>query len=237
MKEYQRSYLDFCLTAGVLQFGTFTLKSGRQSPYFFNAGLFNTGKLLHAVGEYYASAILDHQPTFSPTLLFGPAYKGIPLVSAAAVSLSMRGVDLPYAFNRKEAKDHGEGGSLVGHTDLRGQRVVIVDDVITAGTAIREVFPMLRAAGAVVAGVLVAVDRMEVGPTSTDGLSAMMEVERDMGVPVRAIVTMDDIMRYMEEKGGFADALLGMREYRGKYGVKASAIAAVSAATPTPADR
>ncbi|KAJ3368439.1 hypothetical protein GGF31_006400 [Allomyces arbusculus] len=218
MKQYQREYLDFCLAAGVLQFGQFTLKSGRISPYFFNAGLFNTGDLLHAVGKYYAAAMLDHQQeTFKATVLFGPAYKGIPLVSATAIALACHyGTSLPYVFNRKEAKDHGEGGNLVGFTKLSGERVLIVDDVITAGTAIRESFPLLKANKAEVAGVLVAVDRMERG---TGAKSAIQEVQEDMGVPVRAIVSMTDIMTYLEEKGGHETVLADMRKYRATYGI------------------
>ncbi|ORZ34031.1 orotate phosphoribosyltransferase, partial [Catenaria anguillulae PL171] len=220
MKPYQREYLDFCLSAGVLQFGSFTLKSGRTSPYFFNAGLFNTGDLLNQVGRFYASAILDHEDTFRPSVLFGPAYKGIPLVATTAVNLAVMGHNMPYVFNRKEAKDHGEGGSLVGMSKLQGERVLIVDDVITAGAAIRESFPLLRDHnGATVAGVLVALDRMERGQGER---SAMQEVEQDMGVPVRAIVTMENIIEYLEEKGGQDEALAAMREYRQMFGVSSA---------------
>ncbi|KAL7753272.1 orotate phosphoribosyltransferase [Sorochytrium milnesiophthora] len=217
--SYKQDYIRFCLDSGVLQFGSFTLKSGRCSPYFLNAGRFDTGQALATVGSFYADAVLDHAATFQHDVLFGPAYKGIPLVTATAVALANKGHSFPYAFNRKEAKDHGEGGSLVG-ASLAGKRVLIVDDVITAGTAIRECFPILEAAGATVAGVLVAVDRMEVAGNNT-GKSAIQEVQESMGVPVRAIVTMDDIMEYLEQQGDREDVLSQMKQYREQYGIKA----------------
>ncbi|MFP5382809.1 MAG: orotate phosphoribosyltransferase [Gammaproteobacteria bacterium] len=213
MQPYQRDFIRFCLERNVLRFGEFTLKSGRQSPYFFNAGLFNTGGALAALGRFYADAIVASGARFD--LLFGPAYKGIPLVSATAVALADRhGRDLPWCFNRKEAKDHGEGGSLVG-APLAG-RVLIVDDVITAGTAIREVMQIVRAAGAEPAGVIVALDRQEKGKGE---LSAIQEVERDFAIPVYSIVALTQLVEFLREDVSRAADLAGVEAYRGKYGV------------------
>src|SRR5271154_5649134 len=186
---YQREFIDLCLRHEVLKFGTFTLKSGRESPYFFNAGLFNSGAAIAAVGRAYAAALAASDLRFD--MLFGPAYKGIPLVTIAAASMAERhGRNLPFAFNRKEAKDHGEGGKIVGST-LQG-RVLIVDDVITAGTAIRESIDIILAQGATPAGVLLALDRQERAPDSDS--SAVQEVRGEFGIPVVAVVNLADLM-------------------------------------------
>ena len=215
MREYQREFIEFALNQGVLRFGSFTLKSGRQSPYFFNAGLFNTGKRLAALGQFYAAAIIDHQ--LDGDVLFGPAYKGIPIASATAVQLSEHfGRDMPWCFNRKEAKDHGEGGLIVG-SPLAG-RVLIIDDVITAGTAIREVMQIVQDARAQAIGVLVAVDRQERGKGM---LSAIQEVERDFDIPVVSIIQFEQLIAYIEQTGHHAEHLDAMRAYRDQYGVVA----------------
>lgn len=217
MRPYQREFIEFALAQGVLRFGSFTLKSGRQSPYFFNAGLFNTGRRLAALGRYYAAAILDSG--IEADVLFGPAYKGIPIASATAVQLAEHfDRDLPWCFNRKEAKDHGEGGLMVG-SPLQG-RVLIIDDVITAGTAIREVMQIVSRAGAKAVGVVVAVDRQERGQGA---LSAIQEVERDFGMPVISIIRLDQIIAYLEETGLHAEHLDAMRRYRAEFGVGAPA--------------
>jgi len=217
MRPYQREFIEFALAQGVLRFGSFTLKSGRQSPYFFNAGLFNTGRRLAALGRYYAAAILDS--SIEADVLFGPAYKGIPIASATAVQLAEHfDRDLPWCFNRKEAKDHGEGGLMVG-SPLQG-RVLIIDDVITAGTAIREVMQIVSRAGANAVGVVVAVDRQERGQGA---LSAIQEVERDFGMPVISIIRLDQIIAYLEETGLHAEHLDAMRRYRAEFGVGAPA--------------
>ncbi len=206
MRDYQREFIGFALRHGVLRFGNFTLKSGRQSPYFFNAGLFNTGKMLAELGRFYAEAIRDAGIEFD--VLFGPAYKGIPLAAATAVQLADDfDVDTPWCFNRKEAKDHGEGGTLVG-SPLTG-RVLIIDDVITAGTAIREVMTIIQQAKAGAAGVIVALDRQEKGKGE---LSAIQEVERDFGIPVISIVKLAQIVTYLEETG--SEHLDAIRAYR-----------------------
>ncbi|MFP5441869.1 MAG: orotate phosphoribosyltransferase [Gammaproteobacteria bacterium] len=213
MQPYQREFIRFCLDRNVLRFGDFTLKSGRQSPYFFNAGLFNTGGALAQLGGFYAAAIQSSGAQFD--LLFGPAYKGIPLVSATAVALAEKhGRDLPWCFNRKEAKDHGEGGTLVG-APLKG-RVLIVDDVITAGTAIREVMQIVQAAGAQAAGVVVALDRQEKGKAE---LSAIQEVERDFGLRVYSIVSLAQIIEFLREDPSRAADLARVEAYRARYGV------------------
>jgi orotate phosphoribosyltransferase len=215
MQDYQRSFIEFALDHEVLRFGEFTLKSGRTSPYFFNAGLFNTGARLAALGRYYADAIVDSGLDFD--VLLGPAYKGIPIASAAAVQLSaLHDRDVPWCFNRKEAKDHGEGGLIVG-SPLQG-RVLVVDDVITAGTAIREVMQIVDAAGAKCAGIMVAVDRQERGRAE---LSAIQEVERDFGVPVVSIIAFDQIIEYVEETGRHAEHLDAIRGYREEHGISA----------------
>jgi orotate phosphoribosyltransferase len=215
MQDYQHDFIELALAHDVLRFGEFTLKSGRRSPYFFNAGLFNTGERLAGLGRFYADAIVDSGVEFD--VLMGPAYKGIPIASAAAVQLSsVHGRDVPWCFNRKEAKDHGEGGLIVG-SPLEG-RVLVVDDVITAGTAIREVMEIVSAAGAQVSGVVVAVDRQERG---TGDLSAIQEVERDFGVQVVPIIAFDQIIEYVEQTGRHAEHLDAIRGYREEFGTRA----------------
>ncbi len=215
MHDYQRDFIEFSLEHEVLRFGEFTLKSGRTSPYFFNAGLFNTGARLAALGRFYAAAIERSGVEFD--VLLGPAYKGIPIAAATAVQLSEQvGRDVPWCFNRKEPKDHGEGGLIVG-SPLRG-RVLIVDDVITAGTAIREVMDIVEGAGAEAAGVMVAVDRQERG---TGELSAIQEVERDFGVPVVSIIDFSQIVAYVEESGRHTEHLDAIRAYRDEFGISA----------------
>ena len=213
MRDYQRDFLDFAIGRGVLRFGKFTLKSGRISPYFFNAGLFDSGAALARLGRCYAAAIMDAGLAFD--VLFGPAYKGIPLVATVAVALAEQyGRDVPWCFNRKEAKDHGEGGLIVG-ASLKG-RVLIVDDVITAGTAIRETMQILAACDATPAGVLIALDRRERGQGE---LSAVQEVERAHDISVTSIVNLDDVVAYLAERPDYAEQLEKMQDYRARYGV------------------
>ncbi|MFM0961981.1 orotate phosphoribosyltransferase [Yersinia enterocolitica] len=213
MKAYQREFIEFALNKQVLKFGEFTLKSGRISPYFFNAGLFNTGLDLAKLGRFYAAALMDCGVEFD--LLFGPAYKGIPIATTTAVALAEHhNRDVPYCFNRKEAKDHGEGGSLVG-SPLQG-RVMLVDDVITAGTAIRESMEIINAQGATLAGVMISLDRQERGRGE---ISAIQEVERDYHCKVIAIVTLNDVISYLEEKPEMSNHLTAVRHYREQYGV------------------
>ncbi len=213
MKAYQREFIEFALEKQVLKFGEFTLKSGRKSPYFFNAGLFNTGRDLARLGRFYAAALVDSGIEFD--LLFGPAYKGIPIATTTAVALAdHHDVDTPYCFNRKEAKDHGEGGNLVG-SKLEG-RVMLVDDVITAGTAIRESMELIQANKADLAGVLVAIDRQEKGKGE---LSAIQEVERDFGCAVISIVSLTDLITYLEQQGNNTEHLEAVKAYRAQYGI------------------
>ncbi|MGO9513612.1 MAG: orotate phosphoribosyltransferase [Steroidobacteraceae bacterium] len=208
---YQSEFIDLCMRLGVLRFGSFKLKSGRESPYFFNAGLFATGAAIAAVGRAYSDAVVASDVTFD--MLFGPAYKGIPLVTAAAAALAERhGLNLPFAFNRKESKDHGEGGLTVG-SPLKG-RVLIVDDVITAGTAVRESIDIIRGAGAHPAGVLLALDRQERGAVSP--LSAVQEVREQFGIPVVAVVGLSDLIHHMQSLGRTAE-LSSMQSYRDRY--------------------
>ncbi|HBK7246724.1 TPA: orotate phosphoribosyltransferase [Vibrio cholerae] len=213
MKAYQREFIEFALEKQVLKFGEFTLKSGRKSPYFFNAGLFNTGRDLARLGRFYAAALVDSGIEFD--VLFGPAYKGIPIATTTAVALAdHHNVDTPYCFNRKEAKDHGEGGNLVG-SKLEG-RVMLVDDVITAGTAIRESMELIQANNADLAGVLVAIDRQEKGKGE---LSAIQEVERDFGCAVISIVSLTDLITYLEQQGNNTEHLEAVKAYRAQYGI------------------
>lgn len=214
MQTYQRDFIEFALQRGVLRFGEFTLKSGRTSPYFFNAGLFQTGEDLSRLGDFYAAALQDSGLHYD--LLFGPAYKGIPLASATSIALYRNHqVNTPYVFNRKEKKDHGEGGSLVG-APLQGD-TVIIDDVITAGTAIREVMDIIAAyPDARLSGVLVALDRQERGQGER---SAIQEIESEYGVPVVSIVTLSDVLKYLQEQPGMAEHLAAAQAYRDKYGI------------------
>jgi orotate phosphoribosyltransferase len=207
-----RSFIDLCLELGVLRFGEFKLKSGRLSPYFFNAGLFNSGRALAGLGRAYAQAIQNSGVEFD--VLFGPAYKGIPLVSTTAVALAdHHGRSVPWSFNRKEAKDHGEGGNIVG-APLRG-RVLIVDDVITAGTAIREATDIIRNAGAEPVGVVLALDRQERGQGQ---LSAVQEVEQTLQLPVTSILRLADLIDYLRHSGD-ATQLAAIERYRSQYGI------------------
>ncbi|MBT9531836.1 MAG: orotate phosphoribosyltransferase [Pseudomonas sp.] len=215
MQAYQREFIRFAIERGVLRFGSFTLKSGRTSPYFFNAGLFNSGLALAQLGRFYAAAVVDSGIAFD--VLFGPAYKGIPLAAATAVALAeQHELDLPWCFNRKEAKTHGEGGSLVG-APLEG-RVLIVDDVITAGTAIREVMQIIQAQGAQAAGVLIALNREERGQGE---LSAIQEVERDFAMPVVSIVSLTQVLEYLADNAELKQHLPAVQAYREQYGIQA----------------
>lgn len=215
MKDYQNEFLDFAIATGVLCFGEFTLKSGRLSPYFFNSGLFNTGESLARLGRYYAQSIEDSGIEFD--CIFGPAYKGIPLVATASVALfDHHQRNVPYVFNRKEAKDHGEGGVTVG-AKLEG-RVLIIDDVISSGMSVDESVEIIRAAGATPAGVSISLDRMERGRDSE--LTAIQAVEERHGIKVASIVTLDDLITYLEDKPDQAEDLARIRAYRVEYGPK-----------------
>lgn len=213
MKAFQQAFIEFAIARGVLKFGEFTLKSGRKSPYFFNAGLFNRGGDLAKLGRYYADALTDAGIDFD--VLFGPAYKGIPIATTTAVALAdHHNLDVPYCFNRKEAKAHGEGGNLVG-SPLEG-KVMLVDDVITAGTAIRESMTLIEANNASLAGVLIALDRQERG---TGELSAIQEVERDYNTKVVSIVSLNDVVTYLRSAGGYDEAISAIEAYRENYGI------------------
>ena len=212
MESYQKEFIEFSIECGVLRFGEFTLKSGRKSPYFFNTGLFNSGAKLSALGQYYASAIVANGIEFDG--IYGPAYKGIPLGTAIAISLSRdHGYDLPVSFNRKEEKDHGEGGSILG-ASLAG-RQLIVDDVISAGTSVNESVATIRAHGAKPAAVMISLNRQERG---SGEVSAITEVEQQHQLQVHSIVTLFNIMEYLEEKGGFSQQISAIREYRHEFG-------------------
>lgn len=234
MSDFRQEFIEFAISRNVLCFGEFKTKAGRMSPYFFNAGLFNDGDSLRQLGQFYAKAILAARLPFD--MLFGPAYKGIPLVSAIAIALAAGGNNHPFCFNRKEAKDHGEGGNIVG-APLSG-RVLIVDDVISAGTSVRESVELICAASAlsfggaitileklallkikgdaVPCGVVIALDRMERGSAE---LSAVQEVQQAYAMPVISIVNLDDIMRYLQSRDGLADNLRAVASYRAQYGV------------------
>ena len=213
MRAYKREFLELSLELGVLRLGEFTLKSGRNSPYFFDAGLFSTGYAAAKLGRYYASAIADSDLEFD--MLFGPAYKGIPLVALAASALAEHhDLDVPYAFNRKEAKGHGEGGSIVG-APLAG-KVLIVDDVITAGTAVREAQQIITSAGADIAGLVISLDRQEIG---RDSRSAVQEVEQTLRIPVISIVQLEDLVDLLEESTEYSEFLKPILDYRSKYGI------------------
>ncbi|MEK7258415.1 MAG: orotate phosphoribosyltransferase [Pseudomonadota bacterium] len=215
MQDFQKAFIEFVIRHEILRFGSFTLKSGRTSPYFFNAGLFNTGEALSFIGNSYAAAIAQSGVAYD--LLFGPAYKGIPLVSVTAAALAQQhGINKPYCFNRKEAKDHGEGGLTVG-APLQG-RVLIVDDVITAGTAIREVMELLQRTGATPAGIVVALDRQERG---TGRLSAIQEIREQYQIPVISIIALEQIIAYLgrQENPALAGHVADVERYREEYGV------------------
>jgi len=210
--DLRRDFIAFAIASGVLRFGTFVTKSGRRSPYFLDAGLFNTGGRLGRLAEFYAAAINASNVAYD--MVFGPAYKGIALAAATAVALAHSGRDVPYAFNRKEAKNHGEGGAVVG-APLAG-RVLIVDDVMTAGTAVNESVAIIRAAGAVPAGVAVCLDRMERGAGER---SAVQEVQHTYGIPVIAIATLDDLIDYLQGAPRHEESLRAIAAYRRQYGV------------------
>ncbi|MBS3804816.1 MAG: orotate phosphoribosyltransferase [Oleiphilaceae bacterium] len=212
MYDYQRDFIEFAMQQNVLRFGEFTLKSGRVSPYFFNAGLFNSGLDLVHLSRAYAKAL--HQSDLHYDVIFGPAYKGIPLAATTAMALAQAGDNRPYAYNRKERKGHGEGGKLVG-APLKG-RVLIIDDVITAGTAIREAIEIIREAGAEPAGVLIALDRQERGKGP---LSAIQEVQAEFNIPVISIIRLDQILNYLKDTPGFTDQARRTETYRQAYGV------------------
>ena len=213
MRDYQKDFIEFAIKNDVLRFGEFTLKSGRISPYFFNAGLFNSGEALAKLGQYYASAIKESELKFD--VLFGPAYKGIPLATTCAVALyEHQNTNIPYSFNRKEAKAHGEGGNIVGAA-LEGD-ILIIDDVITAGTAIRESMDMISVAGAKPAGVIIALDRQEKG---TGELSAIQEVEQQYNIPVLSIIKLEHLITYIEGNADFAQYLDKVKAYREQYGI------------------
>jgi len=210
--DFRKDFIAFCLEQGVLKFGQFVTKSGRTTPYFFNAGLFSTGASLERLAQFYAKAILASGVKFD--MLFGPAYKGIVLAASTAIALAREGRDVAFAYNRKEAKDHGEGGELVG-APLAG-RVLIVDDVLTAGTAVGESLRMIASRGATPAGVAISLDRMERG---TGELSAIQEIEKRHGIPVVSIASLDDLVGWMGDRAEFRQNLQAIREYRQLYGV------------------
>ena len=213
MHDYQQKFIDFALRQGALGFGLFTLKSGRQSPYFFNVGLFDSGSALSELGTYYAEAIV--QSGLDWDVLYGPAYKGIPLATTTAIALSRdHNIDKPWCFNRKEAKDHGEGGTLVG-APLNG-RVLVIDDVITAGTAIGEAAALIDRQGATLAGVAIALDRQERGSGAS---SAIQDVEKRYGAPVFSVVSLQHIVRHLQVGGDHLEHLVALHEYRQAYGV------------------
>ena len=213
MEQYKRDFIEFALSRNVLKFGEFTLKSGRKSPYFFNAGLFNTGADLARLGEFYAVAIQASAVDFD--VVFGPAYKGIPIGTSVSVALFNRyGIDKPVCFNRKEVKDHGEGGNLIG-SPLQG-KILLVDDVITAGTAIRESMELISTNKAELAAVLIALNRKERGKGE---LSAIQEVERDYQCQVLSIIDLDDLMQFIEQDPRYSSHLPEMRAYRAEFGV------------------
>ncbi|WP_226644129.1 orotate phosphoribosyltransferase [Microbulbifer variabilis] len=214
MQQYQRNFIQLALDHQVLCFGDFTLKSGRQSPYFFNAGRFHTGAALAALGQAYAEAIIASGVEFD--VIFGPAYKGIPLGAVTAVALAQKGVDKPFCYNRKEAKDHGEGGTLVG-APLNG-KVLIIDDVITAGTAVREVMQIIESHGAEAAGVVIGLNRQEKASEDCE-FSAIQQVEQQFNIPVISIVQLDNIISFLEQESQDSETLQKIVNYRQRYGV------------------
>lgn len=213
MSNFRQDFIRFAVQQKVLCFGEFQTKAGRLSPYFFNAGLFNDGAALRNLSQFYAQAVLAAAVPFD--MLFGPAYKGIPLAAGTAIALAEQGRNVPYCYNRKEAKDHGEGGTTVGAA-LQG-RVLIIDDVISAGTSVRESIDLIRAAGAEPCGVVIALDRMERGQSE---LSAVQEVQRNYGIPVVSIATLDDLLDYLQGEAGMVQNLAAVQSYRDRYGVK-----------------
>lgn len=218
MLSFRQDFIRFAIEQKVLCFGEFKTKAGRLSPYFFNAGLFNDGNSLRQLTQFYAQTIMAANLQFD--MLYGPAYKGIPLAAGTAIALAEAGRNVPYCFNRKEAKDHGEGGNTVG-AKLQGN-VVIIDDVISAGTSVRESIELIRAAGATPSAVVIALDRMELGQTSREqgGLSAVQEVTRNYDIPVIAIATLDDLLEYLHHNQGAGEYLNAVQSYRELYGVK-----------------
>ena len=218
MLSFRLEFIRFAIEQKVLCFGEFKTKAGRLSPYFFNAGLFNDGNALKQLTQFYARAIIDSGIQID--MIYGPAYKGIPLAAGTAIALSEMGRNLPYCFNRKEAKDHGEGGNTVG-AKLQG-RVLIIDDVISAGTSVRESIELIKAAGATPAAVVIALDRMELGQTERGlgGLSAVQEVKRTYNIPVISIATLDDLLQYLQGNRELGQYLNAVQSYREQYGVK-----------------
>lgn len=218
MQSFRQEFIRFAIEQNVLCFGEFKTKAGRISPYFFNAGLFNDGNSLKQLTQFYARAIIAADIKFD--MLYGPAYKGIPLAAGTAIALSDMGRNVPYCFNRKEAKDHGEGGSTVG-AKLQG-KVLIIDDVISAGTSVRESIELINAATATPSAVVIALDRMELGQTSRElgGVSAVQEVQRNYNIPVVAIATLDDLLEYLQGNSEVGQYLKAVQDYRGQYGVK-----------------
>jgi len=213
MEAYQKEFLNFAINIGVLKFGEFTLKSGRKSPYFFNSGLFNTGSSLAKLGGYYAQTVVASNVDYD--IVYGPAYKGIPLAASVTIALANNfNLDIPYAFNRKEIKDHGEGGIIVG-SPLKG-KVLIIDDVISAGTSVRESVKIITAQGAQPAGVVIALDRQEMGKSK---ITAIQEVEKDYGIPVFSIVCLGHLINYLEQQKGMESHVDAIKAYREKYGV------------------
>jgi orotate phosphoribosyltransferase len=213
MQQYQRDFIEFAIKTGVLRFGEFTLKSGRISPYFFNSGLFDSGGTLSRLGRFYARALLDSQIDFD--MLFGPAYKGIPLASSCCIALAdEHRRDIPYSFNRKEAKDHGEGGIIVG-APLKG-KVMIIDDVISAGTSVRESIDLIEAADATPAGVVIALNRQEKGKGE---MSAIQEIEQHYRMPVASIIKLEHLITYLKDSDEFAEYFPKIQAYRDQYGV------------------
>jgi orotate phosphoribosyltransferase len=213
MPNFRQDFIRFAVQKNVLCFGEFQTKAGRLSPYFFNAGLFNDGDSLRSLSQFYAQAIQVSGVPFD--MLFGPAYKGIPLAAGTAIALAEQGSNVPFCYNRKEAKDHGEGGTTVG-AKLQG-RVLILDDVISAGTSVRESIALIRAAGAQPCGVVIALDRMELGQGE---LSAVQEVQRNYDIPVISIATLDDLLGYLRAEGGMEHNFAAVQSYRDRYGVK-----------------
>lgn len=212
MQDYQHDFIQFAIEKGVLRFGEFTLKSGRTSPYFFNSGLFDTGGSLAKLGRFYASALIASQVEFD--MLFGPAYKGIPLASTCSIALAdNHQYDLPYSFNRKETKDHGEGGTIVG-SDLKG-KVMIIDDVISAGTSVRESIDLIKQADASPAGVVIALDRQEIGKTE---ISAIQEIEDNYNIPVVSIIKLEHLIAYLQDNTELAQYYDKVQAYREQYG-------------------